>query len=165
MNMYKVVLSFLFLFIMTEDESFVNGRYYGQVFQKGDMTSVDNVLKEPGEYAKGEVTLEGVAGAVCENKGCWMYLVQGESRIRVTFKDYAFFVPFDSEGKRIRVRGEIREKLIKKETLMHWEEEMKGGDPSRIEGDQMVVMMVASGVLIENGSDLTPEQVEMMKED
>jgi hypothetical protein len=82
----------------------------------------------------------------------------------VTFKDYGFFVPFDSEGKRARIKGTIIEKMVKKETLIHWEEEMKGGDPSRIKGDQMVVMMVATGVLMENGGELSSDQREMMEE-
>lgn len=44
--------------------------------------------------------------AVCKKKGCWMELIAGDSStMRVTFKDYGFFVPKDASGKTATVMG------------------------------------------------------------
>lgn len=52
------------------------------------------------------VKLEGVINAVCQKKGCWMTLDLGnEKTMRVTFKDYGFFVPKDASGKTAIVDG------------------------------------------------------------
>ena len=43
----------------------------------------------------------------CEKKGCWMELAGAEGigpGMRVTFKDYGFFVPKDSRGRWARAR-------------------------------------------------------------
>src|SRR4051812_47291720 len=43
---------------------------------------------------------------VCQTKGCWMELDLGnEKRMRVTFKDYAFFVPKNAAGKTAIIEG------------------------------------------------------------
>jgi len=44
--------------------------------------------------------------AVCKKKGCWMELIAGDSStLRVTFKDYGFFVPKDASGKTATILG------------------------------------------------------------
>ena len=44
--------------------------------------------------------------AVCQQKGCWMNLALGNGEtMRVTFKDYGFFVPKDCAGKTAIVQG------------------------------------------------------------
>ncbi len=50
----------------------------------------------------------GKVKEVCQNKGCWMTLVSeqpGKPDMRVTFKDYAFFMPKDISGKRVVIDG------------------------------------------------------------
>ena len=75
----------------------------------GDSPVVDlaEALRSISSYADRTVTLEGQVNRVCQMKGCWMELVPaGADRgIRVTFKDYAFFVPTDSSGARARLEG------------------------------------------------------------
>jgi len=50
--------------------------------------------------------LSGTIDAVCQKKGCWMELKNGDgSTVRVTFKDYGFFVPKDASGRTAIVDG------------------------------------------------------------
>lgn len=43
--------------------------------------------------------LRGTIAEVCSKKGCWMKLDMGEGKIvRVTFKDYGFFMPLNAAG-------------------------------------------------------------------
>jgi hypothetical protein len=147
------------------ERPFENPAVFGLQPLESSPTKVSDILGNAEKFEGKEVLVEGITGPVCQNRGCWMYVAEGGSKIRVNFKDYAFFVPKDSEGKRVRAYGVITSKLVSKETLQHWAEEEEGGDPTSIHGDSTVVMLTASGVLIENGGDLSEDQKEMMSEE
>ncbi len=58
-------------------------------------------------YSEGEVIVKSTVAEVCPKKGCWMK-VQGArpgEQVRVTFKDYGFFVPIDLVGKEVALQG------------------------------------------------------------
>lgn len=54
-----------------------------------------------------QVRLEGTIERVCQNKGCWLELKQGDKGVHVTFEAYSFFVPKDSIGKRCVLEGRV----------------------------------------------------------
>lgn len=59
-----------------------------------------------GDKTEMNLKLEGTVDAVCQKKGCWMDLKTAEGEpLRVTFKDYAFFMPKDAAGKQAVVEG------------------------------------------------------------
>jgi hypothetical protein len=59
-----------------------------------------------GDKTELQVKLSATVDAVCQKKGCWMDLKSGDSStLRVTFKDYGFFVPKDAAGKQAVVQG------------------------------------------------------------
>ena len=92
------------------------------------------------------VNLQGTIHDVCQKKGCWMVLSDGENQMRITFKDYGFFVPIDCSGKSVTVQGVVSVEEIPEDLAKHYAEESKGEDPDAIEGPQRVVTMVATGV-------------------
>ena len=52
------------------------------------------------------VKVQGKVNEVCQAKGCWMNLDKGDGTgMRVTFKDYGFFVPKDCGGKTAVIQG------------------------------------------------------------
>jgi hypothetical protein len=61
---------------------------------------------------------------VCSKKGCWMTidLPNGQS-MRVTFKDYGFFVPLNSSGYPVVIEGIATKKVTDVETLRHYAED------------------------------------------
>ncbi len=60
----------------------------------------------------------------CQKSGCWMDLDVGNDEvIKVTFKDYAFFIPLDSEGKTALVEGFAKRELIPVDILQHYAED------------------------------------------
>jgi hypothetical protein len=67
--------------------------------------AVSALLADPVAYAGRTVVLEGEVQAVCARKGCWMTMVSGGQKLRVTFEDYAFFVPLDAAGRTARIEG------------------------------------------------------------
>ena len=60
---------------------------------------------------------------VCSKKGCWMKLDLGnEEEIRVTFKDYGFFMPLNAEGDVI-INGKAFITETSVEDLRHYAED------------------------------------------
>lgn len=60
-----------------------------------------------------------ITGA-CQKKGCWMTLNAGVEEVRVSFKDYDFFVPLDSEGHQTTVSGVLYYDTLSVEQLRHY---------------------------------------------
>jgi hypothetical protein len=105
------------------------------------------VLEKPNDYAKDAVVVEGVIAKNCTNKGCWIELVSeiGKPGVRVTFKDYGFFVPLDSKGMKARAEGVTTIKTLSKKQADHLEGE--GAKLARNEdGTAREVSFVAAGV-------------------
>lgn len=93
-----------------------------------------------------EILVSGKAVDVCQKKGCWLVVSDGTSQMRVTFKDYGFFVPTDISGE-VTLQGVVLAEELSEETAKHYAEESKGEDPDAIEGPQKVITMVATGVV------------------
>jgi hypothetical protein len=103
------------------------------------------VLAAPDDYTKTSVVVEGTVTNACERKGCWMQLNDAEQSVRVTFKDYGFFVPLDSKGMKARAEGVTTVTKLSKAEADHLESD--GAKLKRNEdGTANEVAFVASGV-------------------
>lgn len=102
------------------------------------------------EDKKAPVCVSAKVVDVCQKKGCWMILTDGEHSVRVTFKDYAFFVPKDIVGKTVQAQGVIGETVLSEADARHYAEDA-GASAEEIEaivGDQKEWNMVANVVFI-----------------
>ncbi|MCS6927903.1 MAG: DUF4920 domain-containing protein [Saprospiraceae bacterium] len=80
------------------------------------------------------VKVIGRVGEVCQKKGCWMTIVADSADVpemRVTFKDYAFFMPKDLAGKRVIIDGFAYISETSVEELRHYAEDA-GKSPDEI---------------------------------
>jgi hypothetical protein len=111
-------------------------------------TPLADVLASPDKYSKDAVLVEGVIENVCQMKGCWMQLTPeaGKAGIRVTFKDYGFFVPTDSKGMKARAAGLVTVKTLSKKEADHLEHEDGATLKRNADGTATEVAFVASGV-------------------
>ena len=126
----------------------------GDVVTRGAAISKDTktvplaqVLEKPQDYTKDAIVVEGLVEAACQNKGCWMQVVPeaGKPGMRVTFKDYGFFVPKDSKGLTARMEGTVTVKTLSKQEADHLAGE--GAKLTRNEdGTANEVSFVATGV-------------------
>ena len=97
--------------------------------------------------------LEGKILDVCQKKGCWMELDLGSGKsIRVTFKDYAFFVPKDAAGKYAIIDGYAKVDTISVNQLREY-----AGDAGKtkqeidnINQPEVELSFEAKGVIIKN---------------
>ena len=78
-------------------------------------TPLADLLKSPESYTSKPVLVEGTVTAVCAQKGCWMEL----DGMRITFKDYGFFVPKNAKGYAARAEGVTKIEKISKEEADH----------------------------------------------
>ncbi|MGB0390770.1 MAG: DUF4920 domain-containing protein [Salibacteraceae bacterium] len=67
-----------------------------------------------------EIVIATEITSACQKKGCWMTLNAGGEDVRVSFKDYDFFVPLDSEGHQTTVNGTLYYDTLTVEQLRHY---------------------------------------------
>ncbi len=118
---------------------------FGAPLGDSPKVALADLLKEPSAWSGKTVRTEGTVATVCQEKGCWMILKSGEQSVRITFKDYGFFVPKDSAGRAV-LEGVFNVKTIHEATAKHYAGETPGGKPDAIKGDQTEFSLVASGV-------------------
>ncbi|MCM3877696.1 MAG: DUF4920 domain-containing protein [Thermoanaerobaculia bacterium] len=119
---------------------------FGAPLGDSPKVALADLVKDPAAWSGKTVKIEGVVSAVCQGSGCWMTLKSGDQSVRVTFKNYGFFVPIDSAGATAVMEGVFNVKTISEATAKHYAEETKGGKPDAIKGDQKELSLVASGV-------------------
>lgn len=126
-------------------------------YKAGDEITEDGALTTDAfmEAIKGkdsvEVKLSAKINAVCKVKGCWMTLDLGnENEMRVSFKDYAFFVPKDADGKTAFVQGWAKVDTTSVEELRHYAEDdgQSKEEIEKITEPKAELTFVANGVLI-----------------
>ncbi|MGY6744131.1 MAG: DUF4920 domain-containing protein [Cecembia sp.] len=111
----------------TENESSAEALpvgYFGEEINDLGVSSLDQLLAalELGDEFQGKVV--GEIKEVCAMKGCWMTidLPNGET-MRVTFKDYGFFVPKNAHGYPVVIEGVATKKVTDVATLKHYAED------------------------------------------
>ncbi|MCX6139354.1 MAG: DUF4920 domain-containing protein [Candidatus Kapabacteria bacterium] len=87
---------------------------------------------------------------VCKKKGCWMILADSGTSVRVTFKEYAFFMPKDLGGKRVVVEGVMSEEVLSEADARHYAEDAgrSAKEIERIVGDKRELTFEATGVRV-----------------
>jgi hypothetical protein len=99
-----------------------------------------------------DVKVKTYINEVCTMKGCWIEIAVGEETARVTFKDYGFFLPKNSQGKEVILLGKAFKSKTSIEDLKHY---AKDGGKSKEEIDaitdeEITMNIVASGALVES---------------
>ncbi len=92
------------------------------------------------------VKIKGQITEVCQKKGCFMVLTDGQNFARVTFKDYGFFVPKDSATHDAVVYGVLTSKTLTPEQVNHFEKD--AGREGRHTESVTEYSIVASSVVI-----------------
>lgn len=123
----------------------------------GDTISVDRAMTghdlghamHHADSLQAKVT--GTVITVCQKKGCWMTLDIGHGQtMRVTFKDYGFFVPKDCAGKTVVIEGMAYRSITSVDELRHYaEDEGKSqAEINAITEPKMEITFVAHGVVL-----------------
>lgn len=104
-------------------------------------TAIEQLDKSP--VAKVLVTSK--VDKVCTEKGCWVALTNAAGDVRVTFKDYGFFVPPTLIGKTVLVEGTLEKVTMSLEDSKHYAKDA-GEDPSKVTQPRVEYRIVATGI-------------------
>ena len=93
----------------------------GAKFTLKDSMSLDELAKDAKKFAGKTVKVTGKVKAVCKKKGCWITMAGAnpQAKARVTFKDYAFFAPYDAAGTMGTVEGTVEVKTLSEGERKH----------------------------------------------
>lgn len=121
----------------------------GEKFTNAPTVKLADVVQKPETFAGKTVTVEATVRKACTNKGCWMELAEtGDAKspaVRVTFKNYGFFVPLDSAGSTAKVEGQLKVAELSEAKAKHWESE-GASIPRGADGKPREVQLVATAV-------------------
>jgi len=130
-----------------------DGKHFGTTVTAKNAVPYDKVMAKMANTDSLNMKVTGKVKEVCQKKGCWMTLVSdkpGYPEMRVTFKDYAFFMPKDLSGKRVVVDGFARVETTSVDMLRHFAEDAKKSpqEIAAIKEPKREVSFEAAGVLI-----------------
>ncbi|MEL7833256.1 DUF4920 domain-containing protein [Fodinibius sp. Rm-B-1B1-1] len=129
-------------------ESGKNYEVYGSEFPEEVKFFAPGYLVRNADVFKGQqIAARGEVKQVCQKKGCFFILPAGDQSIRVTFKDYKFFIPKDAAGQEVQLVGTFQVKDLSEEKAKHYAEDA-GEDPNEVEGAQKEYGIVATSVKI-----------------
>ena len=127
---------------------------YGEEITPDSAIEVTSLVAEMGNAPTYDAKVKGKVVDVCVKKGCWMSLELGNGEMmRVTFKDYGFFVPADKDkmvGKEVIVQGVAKFETVSVADQKHYAED--GGESKEaidaIKEDKNTLSFEAVGVLV-----------------
>lgn len=120
---------------------------FGEAVSAAEPITVEALLADPDAYADKTVVVEAPVEAVCQKKGCWMTFQSGDDSVRITFKDYGFFVPMDIPGRTVRVEGVFSIREVPVDEARHYlEDEGRMDEALAIVEPQRTYEIVAVGV-------------------
>lgn len=123
-----------------------NYEVYGSEFPDDAQYFSLGYLVRNSEIFKGQkVATRGMVKQVCQKKGCFFILEDGENKARITFKEYQFFIPTDAAGAKAELVGIFRVRKLTEKQEKYYSEDV-GEDLAGIEGEGIEYNIVASSV-------------------
>jgi hypothetical protein len=126
-----------------------SAEHYGAQIKAKNPLSLQAAIKQLDSMPSAAVLIESKVDKVCVAKGCWMALTNAKDDVRVTFKDYGFFVPSSIIGKTVLVEGKLEKVVMSLEDTKHYVKDA-GGDPSTVTAPRTEYRIVASGVEVKS---------------
>jgi Domain of unknown function (DUF4920) len=129
--MLKNYFIFIFALILAfacnnNKQMIVADQQFGAPITAEKAMTYDQLLNKMEKSDSLDAKVTGKVSAVCQKKGCWMTLVSDDPAkpaMRVTFKDYAFFMPKDIAGRTVVVDGFALAETTSVADLRHYAED------------------------------------------
>lgn len=123
------------------------GQTYGASMPTSPKTvALSTAMKTVGDFIAKPSKLSGRVGLVCQQKGCWMMLSDGDASVRVKFGNDAFFIPKDASGAAV-VFGQLEEFKMSTAYAKHMAADA-GQDPSNVKAPAKEYRVMATSVVI-----------------
>lgn len=107
------------------------------------------------------IKLRGKVVEVCPKKGCWMTIdLKNGELMRVTFRNYGFFIPQSAEGNHVVIKGTAKTDTTMVSTLRHYARD--AGQSAKaiaaIKSPKTELVFVADGVVLEKEDESDPKR-------
>ncbi len=135
----------------TATDTTAQAQYFGAKITEDGAIALADLKGAMGDKKELNVKVSGEVDAVCQKKGCWMEIKNAAGDVvRVTFKDYAFFMPMDCAGKTAIVEGVAK---IEETSVADLKEYAKDDNQSKeaiaaIKEPKKELVFEASGVIL-----------------
>ncbi|WP_216726021.1 DUF4920 domain-containing protein [Hymenobacter siberiensis] len=129
------------------------GQTYGAAITPAGALPMSALVTALGSRDSAQVKLVGKATAVCQARGCWMTLPTADGQdMRVSFRDYAFFVPKDLSGHTVVVSGWAHRQTVSVAEQQHYLRDAGKPEPeiAAITQPRQELNFLADGVLVQN---------------
>ncbi|MCE3001806.1 MAG: DUF4920 domain-containing protein [Xanthomonadaceae bacterium] len=108
--------------------------------------SIATALADADAHADAPRAFSGRVGKICQTKGCWMMLTEGDAMVRV-MTGHRYFLPKDASGDAV-VYGTLKRKEMSAEQAAHMAKD--GGEPAPADGQGAVEWRIdATSIRIE----------------
>ena len=97
----------LLLGCTAQGEALPQGDDFGAGLTLERTTPLAEIVRDPARFAGETLLIHGEIIEVCQKKGCWTVIRQGDEHVRVRFKDYGFFLPKDCVGAKAYAQGSV----------------------------------------------------------
>ena len=88
-----------------------------------ESASLEALLDNPDDYLDTSVRVSARISQVCQKKGCFMIATAGDKAVRISFRDYSFFVPTDTGGKTVTLTGTLVERVLSEKQAAHFRQD------------------------------------------
>ncbi len=131
----------------------LENHYFGDTINEEEVVDISKLLAMMEGQDSVKVKLSGVVNSSCQKKGCWMKMDMGNGEeMRVSFRDYGFFVPTNLGGENAIIEGIAYVDTLDVNFLKHLAEDA-GKSQEEIDAitePEISVNFTADGVIIKS---------------
>ena len=110
--------------------------------------SLTDIIAQKQSYLGKEVRVSSTITQVCQAKGCFFIAMQDDQWARITFRDYAFFVPTNTANSQVLIEGIFSEIRLSNAQADHYLTDLGSSKSATEDGLITEYSIVASSVLI-----------------
>nr|WP_271522014.1 DUF4920 domain-containing protein [Luminiphilus sp.] len=110
--------------------------------------SLADLIDQRESYLEKEVRVSAKITQVCQAKGCFFIAVENDKWARITFRDYAFFVPTDAANSEALIEGIFSEVQLSNAQAQHYNSDLGSSSSAATVDTSPEYSIVASSVLI-----------------
>jgi hypothetical protein len=93
---------------------------YGENITLSEPVTIHEAISNFEQYQGKEILISGKVAKVCQQKGCWLTLQSSQGDVRMTFKDYGFFVPDSLVDQQVLAQGELHQETMSIAQVKHY---------------------------------------------
>ena len=127
-----------------------NGETFGNRLTNYQNATLGTLLSNPDSHLGKDRTVKAKVAKVCRKKGCFFIAYDGQYSVRVSFENYAFFVPTDIANRNVIMNAKLVSKNLSEKKADHFNKDLGIEEPADAIQSGAVLELVATSVRIES---------------